>query len=282
MPGCCAVLPRCCPGIGGERVTWQALGVSRKAAEGDMPRLEVPPVETFTIVAVVRGGCRVESRHPGGWRAATFGVGDVGMTVPGRAVTLRWRILGEPHQTVHIALPMHTFEKFGSTDVEHLDVLSKPDPVIVAMATAMVQAQTAGCDELYAQSAAQYLAAHLLTPATFQQPERHALSERQMNVITEYMRANMGNRITLDDLARQVALSRFHFLRLFTATTGQSPIKFLTEMRVETARRYLKAGNEPVMQVGRRVGFPSASHFASTFSRYVGCSPSAYRQHTKD
>jgi AraC family transcriptional regulator len=262
-------------------MTWQALRVHRRSAAGDMPRLELPPVDTFTIVANVRGACRIESRRPNGWHAATFGVGDVGMTAPGRAVTLRWQILGEPHETVHIDVPMSTFGQFGATDVSHLDVLSRPDPVIGAMATALVEASRAGCDEIYAQSAAQYLAAHLLAPRTVQTPERRVLSDRQLGTITDYMHANMSSRISLDDLARQVALSRFHFLRLFTATTGRSPIRFLTELRVDTARRYLKSGNEPVMQVGKRVGFPSASHFASTFSRLVGCSPSEYRQNTK-
>ena len=262
---------------------WQALRVWHTPVPADVPRLELPPVDTFTIVATVRGACRMESRRSNGWLAATFAVGDVGMTPPGRPVTLRWQLLSsQPHETVHIDLPMAAFEQHGSRDVEHLDVLSKPDPVIVAMATAMVEAGKAGSDELYAQSAAQYLAAHLLTPNTLRTPERRALSDRQLDVIRDYMHANIAQRITLDDLARQVSLSRFHFLRLFTATTGRSPIRFLTELRLETARRHLKAGDDTVMQVGRRVGFPSPSHFASTFARYVGCSPSTYRQQTRD
>ena len=91
-------------------------------------------------------------------------------------------------------------------------------------------------------------------------------------------RANLAGRVRLDDLARAVAISRFHFLRLFTAATGRSPIQFLTELRLNSARQQLAATDEPVGQLGRRVGFGNASHFTTTFTQHVGCTPTAYRQ----
>jgi AraC family transcriptional regulator len=259
---------------------WRALQVRRAAVHSDQSRLEVPPMETFTIVAPFRGACRMESRRKNGWKAAVFGVGDVGMTLPEKAVVLRWQLLvSHPMETVHIDLPMSAFERHGDPgDLTRLDVLSTPDPVIASMATAVIRANEAGCDELYAESAAQFLVAHLLTPQVLREPEPRRLSDHQLRVITEYMHAHLAERITLEDLAREVAMSRFHFLRLFSATTGLSPIQFLTELRIDTARRYLAASDEPIRLLGKRTGFASASHFAATFTRVVGCSPTTYRR----
>jgi AraC family transcriptional regulator len=260
--------------------TWRALQVSRTVVHRDQPRLELPPVETFTIVAPVRGACRMESRRKNGWKAATFGVGDVGMTLPGRAVVLRWQLLvNDPMETVHIDLPMSAFEPHSHAgDLTHLDVLSAPDPLIASMATAIIRANEAGRDELYAQSAAQFLVAHLLTPQVSHEPEHRRLNYHQLSMITDYMHAHLAERITLEDLAREVAMSRFHFLRLFSATTGLSPMQFLTELRIHTARRYLTTSDEPIRLLGKRTGFASASHFSATFTKIVGCSPSSYRR----
>jgi AraC family transcriptional regulator len=260
--------------------SWRALQVRRASVHSDLPRLELPPVDTFTIVAPFRGACRMESRRKKGWKAAVFGVGDVGMTLPGKAVVLRWQLLvNHPMETVHIDLPMSAFTRHVDPgDLSRLDVLSTPDPVISSMATAVIRANEAGCDELYAESAAQFLVAHLLTPQALTTPETRRLSDHQLRTITEYMHAHLAERITLDDLAREVAMSRFHFLRLFSATTGLSPIQFLTELRIDTARRYLAASDEPIRLLGKRTGFASASHFAATFTRVVGCSPTSYRK----
>ena len=225
-----------------------------------------------------------KSRHKKGWKAAIFGVGDVGMTVPGKPVVLRWQLLvTHPMETVHIDLPMSAFTRQHTNpgDLSRLDVLSAPDPVISSMATALIRANEAGCDELYAESAAQFLVAHLLTPQTLTTPETRKLSNHQLTTITSYMHAHLADRITLDDLAREVTMSRFHFLRLFSATTGLSPIQFVTELRIDTARRYLAASDEPIRLLGKRVGFTSASHFTATFTKMTGCSPTTYRQRLK-
>ncbi|MEU1301505.1 AraC family transcriptional regulator [Streptomyces shenzhenensis] len=119
---------------------------------------------------------------------------------------------------------------------------------------------------------------HLLTPLRSRSADVGKLSPRQMQTISAYMRAYLAERISLDDLAREVALSRFHFLRLFSATTGQTPHQFLTGLRIDAARRLLAAGDESVGRIGHLCGFSTASHFVATFRRLVGHTPTAYRR----
>ena len=269
--------------------SWQTLQLRTKVDHNSTPLFTLAPSDMFNIVAMTRGACRMESRGEDGWRAASFAAGDVGITVPGRAVLLRWQLLArQPKETVHIDLPMAVFERYlveedapRVSDLRRLDVLSTADAVITAMAAALVRARAAGAGELYAETAAQYLVAHLLTPRVLHEPAEGVLGERQLDLVVQFMHAHLADRIRLDDLAKQLVLSRFHFVRLFTATTGCSPFRYLTGLRLDAACRALRASDDPVAQVGRRCGFPNPSHFAATFTRHVGCTPREYRQRSR-
>ncbi|MGP4052087.1 helix-turn-helix domain-containing protein [Streptomyces sp. 2A115] len=92
------------------------------------------------------------------------------------------------------------------------------------------------------------------------------------------MDENLSADITLDQLAKEAHLSRYHFLRRFSATTGKTPMQYLTELRIDAARHLLAVDRERISQVGRRCGFPNPENFARVFRKHVGCSPSQYRQ----
>ncbi len=146
------------------------------------------------------------------------------------------------------------------------------------MAPILLDAQDAGTDDRYATSAAHYLAAYLLHPQRATPSRSGCLSPQQLRAVTAYMHEHLASVITLDDLAKEAALSRYHFIRLFAATTGKTPLQYLAELRIDTARQHLAVGTEPISQVGRRCGFPSPEHFARVFRKHVGCSPSQYRR----
>ncbi|WP_162467137.1 helix-turn-helix domain-containing protein [Streptomyces cavernae] len=266
---------------------WRGLSVAQETVRTEVTEWERPPSDGFLIVAHPRGAARfVADTGDGRWRSASCAPGDVCRIPPGRRVRVRCALLGPgPMELVHILLPTEVFgrhidEEPGGRpiDLQLLETLPEPDPLIASMAVALVRARDAGAGQLYADSAAEYLAAHLLAPPYRGQAEPRALGQRQMDTVTAYMRAHLADRIGLDDLAREVALSRFHFLRLFSATTGQTPHQFLTGLRMETARRLLESGDEPVGRIGLLCGFSTASHFTTVFRRHVGHTPTDYRR----
>jgi len=83
--------------------------------------------------------------------------------------------------------------------------------------------------------------------------------------------------LRLDDLAREAALSPFHFLRLFRAAFGETPHRYLTRVRIDAAKRLL-LGDAPVTDVCFEVGFQSLGSFSALFARRVGAPPSAFRR----
>ena len=78
-------------------------------------------------------------------------------------------------------------------------------------------------------------------------------------------------------LARSAHVSEDHFSRSFKAAFGETPHRYLLRRRMERAKALLRAGELSVTEVCLAVGFTSLGSFSAQFRRYVGVSPSAYR-----
>lgn len=84
--------------------------------------------------------------------------------------------------------------------------------------------------------------------------------------------------ITVDRLARQLALSPDYFKRLFRRIAGVPPHEYILRRRTARAVELLRAGDLPLLEVGDAVGFRSVSGFYGAFRRVVGVPPGEYRQ----
>jgi AraC family transcriptional regulator len=93
------------------------------------------------------------------------------------------------------------------------------------------------------------------------------------------MRENLGEQITMDDMARTAMFSKFHFSRIFLRVTGISPGRFLSALRLQEAKRLLLTTSMAVADISHLVGYNSIGTFSSRFRASVGVSPSEYRQY---
>lgn len=87
--------------------------------------------------------------------------------------------------------------------------------------------------------------------------------------------------LTIDEVARDAAMSPFHFIRQFNALFGATPHQFRIQARVDHARHLLAARNDSVTDVCLEVGFSSLGSFSDLFTRRVGLSPTAYRRRAR-
>ena len=92
------------------------------------------------------------------------------------------------------------------------------------------------------------------------------------------MHARFSEPLDLDAVAREAYLSRFHFAREFRRLFGVTPHQYLTERRVEHAKRMLVQTEKSVTEVCLEVGFSSLGSFSTMFQRRVGRSPNNYRR----
>jgi AraC-like DNA-binding protein len=102
-------------------------------------------------------------------------------------------------------------------------------------------------------------------------------SFRRLLRARDAIHARYAQSLRLEDLAREAALSPFHFLRLFRSAFGETPHQYLTRVRIEAAKRLLLA-DAPVTDVCFDVGFQSLGSFSALFAKRVGSPPSAFRR----
>jgi AraC-like DNA-binding protein len=83
--------------------------------------------------------------------------------------------------------------------------------------------------------------------------------------------------VTLAELSRSVAMSPFHFLRVFRAVVGTTPHQFLLAQRLRRAAVQLRRTNEPVTAIAFDAGFSDLSTFNRRFRALTGSSPTSWR-----
>ena len=101
---------------------------------------------------------------------------------------------------------------------------------------------------------------------------------RRINIGQDYISAYFNQQISLSDMSRVACLSPNHFLRNYKLMFGISPHQYLTERRLQEARRLLHCSEKSVTDVCLEVGFQSPGSFSSLFSERFGLSPSYYRK----
>jgi len=92
------------------------------------------------------------------------------------------------------------------------------------------------------------------------------------------LQENLGEQITMDDMARTAMFSKFHFSRMFLRVTGISPGRFLSALRLQEAKRLLLTTSMTVADISHLVGYNSIGTFSYRFRGSVGVSPTEYRQ----
>lgn len=78
------------------------------------------------------------------------------------------------------------------------------------------------------------------------------------------------------ELARAVGLSTSRFKAKFKREVGLSPWEYVLRRRVQVAKGRLLSGKATITRVGMELGFASSQHFASTFRRFTGRTPSDF------
>lgn len=95
--------------------------------------------------------------------------------------------------------------------------------------------------------------------------------------IMQYINANYNKKITLDDIAAKVYLSRSYISTMFKEKKGESLFSYVNKVRVEKSKILLLNGAISLANVSEMCGFENQSYFTKVFKSTVGVSPKKYR-----
>ena len=97
-------------------------------------------------------------------------------------------------------------------------------------------------------------------------------------IISHYIETNYMYDISMQDLARHMNYSEAYFCKLFKQCFDQNFTSYLTNFRINEAKRLLKDKNISVKDAGMKVGYYDSNYFAKVFKRVTGMIPSEYRE----
>jgi AraC family transcriptional regulator len=155
-------------------------------------------------------------------------------------------------------------------------IVGRIDPLLAELARQAVST-AAEPASLYRETMELALAAHLahlLSPRT---DGAATIDDRRLKRAVSYIHDNIAEDLSLDEMAAEAAISRFHFVRSFRKAFGISPYQYVIHQRMERAKILLKMTRLPVAEVAARVGYDDISRFGRHFRRHAGVTPAAFR-----
>ncbi|MBP3633347.1 MAG: helix-turn-helix transcriptional regulator [Oscillospiraceae bacterium] len=102
--------------------------------------------------------------------------------------------------------------------------------------------------------------------------------EQRIQDVLSYIHNNLNRPIANAELAALCHMHPNHFIRYFAKMTGQTPGAYVTERRMETAKRLLEATDQPIARIMEQVGLQEPTHFSKLFRKYYATTPREYRK----
>ena len=95
--------------------------------------------------------------------------------------------------------------------------------------------------------------------------------------LLDWLRAHLDSQHSIASLSKRASMSPRTLLRRFKSATGETPLHYLQQVRIEAAKPMLEEDRMSVQEVGLAVGYEDVAFFRDLFKRHTGVPPGAYR-----
>lgn len=113
-------------------------------------------------------------------------------------------------------------------------------------------------------------------------PGRERRELERIKIMLAFIREHYGEKLTLERIAESAAVSESECLRCFRKTIGTTPIRYLTQFRVQRGADLLLSTDRKIVDIALDCGFGDASYFIRQFRLLKGVTPSEYREQQND
>lgn len=264
---------------------WQGLSMRAYGYRGQ--DVEIPAMRDYMLVSYQTGVTPMRRRFDGRWSETLCRPGAVSLLTRSQLSHWHWT---EDVTVTHVYLTQDFVSKIareftgrGVDEVSLNDVLRTDDPVLsgaVSTIASEARSPTHGSD-LYIEAVGRQLVIHLLRNYAdirlCHDAGRGQLSRAQRGRALEFIEENLDRHLELGEIAADLNLSVSTFSRHFSASFGQAPYAYVTERRLERARRLLEETQKPTKEIAVICGFSDQPHLTRMFARRYGVTPAAFR-----
>ncbi len=248
---------------------------------GEMPEA----VMTAHALILCLGDFQGSFYRDGQWHHEQYIKGDIALVAAGELFP-RVRVDREVSLLELFLDPDYLLQGIGEIDKPKIQLRSHlrlQDPLIQQMALALkTELEVAQEDsKQYADSMATALGTHLLrrygVKNSLVKEYSGGLTPSQLKIIIEYIQTHLEHDLSLNTLASLIHISPHYFASLFKQSIGLSPHKYITQCRLEKAKKLLRQQNLPIVFICQEVGFKNQSHFTRVFRQHFKITPKAYQ-----
>ena len=276
--------------LSSERLHWLSM-LAREAEYKGVDNFELPPIPDTRIAFAREPFLKAENRTGSTWSPVSYPRGTGILQAPGTPYFCRWNRREQESVRVRaLYLPQKMVKSVA--DALHrpgaklrdtlLDVPFLDDPLLMSTSEDIISAVRAGAPDFYGQIAGQWIAAHLLVGRQAhsrwnERLDRERITDRRLLRVFEYIESHFWDRLTLDVLAKEAGMSKFHFARLFSRAANATPHRHILSVRLKVAAELLRETDRHLLDIAITCGFRSASQFSTVFLREFKQSPRQFR-----
>lgn len=281
------ILPRS-PLISSYKAKWNGIRLDFH----QQPAYEIPehsPNQHVISISLAHTPINVERVLDGRTQRESIKYGDVVVVPANTSHKSRWDSQAE-FLVLSLRKELFAHSGYDVIDLNCCEIIphfASPDPLIHHIGLALKsELETDGMgSRVYIESLATTLCIHLIKHYSSSLVKissySQGLPQAKLRKVTEYIKENLEKDLTLEEIAAAVGMSMYHFSRLFKQSTGLSPHQYVTNCRIDRAKKLLARTEETINQICQEVGFQNQSHFTNVFRKLIGITPKAYREQVK-
>lgn len=106
--------------------------------------------------------------------------------------------------------------------------------------------------------------------------------DKRISTVINYIHQNFSEIQSINEIADELHVSKYHLSKLFKEATGTTLIDYLNGVKVKNACEYLKTTNKNMTEISHICGFNDSAYFSNVFHKMMLISPSEYRKKEKN
>ena len=252
----------------------------------DCPSHETPEhYPTQHVIAIqTQGFVEAERKLGNRYRKEQIHVSDV-CVVP--AYTRHWIHAKGKQGLILLSIEPDAIAEILSKDLDTEDIQLLPhftqaDPLIYHLGLSLKKAlQVDTLDSrFYVESLSVALIAHLMQFYTAKNPVPNEVFSEDLKIkqAKDYIHAYLTEKLSLQEIANAVGVSKYHFCRIFKQSTGLTLWQYVIQQRIKLAKQLLKNPQLSIWQISDRLGYSNSTQFTNFFRQHTGITPSDYRK----